>query len=219
MPQQVVRLRPSRTRYAPAPSNAIRRVLRFGVKLAVWLLCVCALDAQTVAVTGSVTNAITHGPIEGVSVVLYGIGPSSGANSDASGRFRIPTVKAGAYRLVPSRGGFEGAAREIRIEAGADPPPFDLTMVPWPGLRGTVLDPERQPVARVRVRAINPGNAPGVVYEVTTDAAGRYALDRLSPGQYHLLAAPPSAGNAAGPELAPTWFPGITDQQDAVSLS
>jgi hypothetical protein len=115
--------------------------------------------------------------------------------------------------------GFEGAAKEVRIESGADPPPFDLTMVPWPGLRGTVLDPERQPVARVRVRAINPGNAPGVVYEGTTDAAGRYALDRLSPGQYHLLATPPSAGYAAGPELAPTWFPSVTDQQDAVSLS
>jgi hypothetical protein len=92
-------------------------------------------------------------------------------------------------------------------------------MAPWPGLRGTVLNQERQPVARVRVRAINPGNAPGVVYEVTTDTTGRYALDSLSPGQYHLLATPPSAGNAVGLELAPTWFPSVTDQQDAVSLS
>jgi hypothetical protein len=189
------------------------------VKVAVCLLCACALDAQTVTVTGSVTNAITHDVIEGVSVVLYAIGTSSGAHSDASGRFRIPTVKAGAYRLIPSRAGFDGTAKEIRIEAGADPPPFDLTMVPWPGLRGTVLDPERQPVARVRVRAIKVANAPGVVYEVTTDAVGRYALDRLPPGQYHLLATPPSAGNAAGPELAPTWFPGVTDQQETVSLS
>jgi hypothetical protein len=188
------------------------------VKAAVWLLCACALGAQTVTVTGNVTNAITHQPIEGVSVVLYGIGPSSGANSDVSGRFLIPTVKAGAYRLVPGRVGFEGAAKEIRIEAGADPPSFDLTMVPWPGLRGTVLDPERQPVARVRVRAINPSNAPGVVYEATTDATGRYALDSLSPGQYHLLATPPSAGNTVGPELAPTWFPSVTDQQDAGSF-
>jgi hypothetical protein len=189
------------------------------VKAAVWLLCACALDAQTVTVAGRVTNAITHEPIEGVSLGLYAIGLSSGAHSDASGRFRIPMVKAGAYRLGLSRAGFEGTAKEIRIETGADPPPFDLTMVPWPGLRGTVFDPERQAVSYVRVRAIDPGNASGVVYEATTDAAGRYALDRLSPGQYHLFAAPPSAGNGAGPELAPTWFPGVTDQRDAVSLS
>ena len=41
---------------------------------------------------------------------------------------------------------------EIRIEPGADPKPFDLKMAPWPVVRGRVLDPELQPVERVRVR-------------------------------------------------------------------
>ena len=190
------------------------------VKTAGWLLCVCALSAQTVTVTGGVTNAITHEPIEGVSVVLFPISGSSTATSDASGRFRIPKVQPGGYRLAPSRAGFDGVAMEIRIEPGSDPPPFDLKMVPWPVVRGRVLDPERQPVARVRVRAIDPDNAPGVVYEVATDAAGRFALERLAPGQYHFLATPPTAENATGPlELAPTWFPGVTAQHDALSVS
>ncbi|MBM3814507.1 MAG: carboxypeptidase regulatory-like domain-containing protein [Acidimicrobiia bacterium] len=69
-------------------------------------------------------------------------------------------------------------------------------MMPWPGLSGVVLDPERQPVERVRVRAINPGS--GAVPEVTTDVAGGYAFERLAPGQYRFLAIPPAAGIAEG---------------------
>ena len=190
------------------------------MKIAGWLFCACTLSAQTVTVTGSVTNAITHEPIEGVSVVLFPITGSTGANSDASGRFRIPNVKAGGYRLSPSKGGFEGSATEIQLEPGADPQPFKLSMVPWPTVRGRVLDPDRQPVARVRVRAMNPGNAPGTVYEVTTDAAGRFALERLVPGRYHFLALPAAAGNATGAtELAPTWFPDAIAERDVPSVS
>ncbi len=184
------------------------------VKAAAWLFCAGALSAQTVTVTGSVTNAITGEPIASVSVVLSTTGGTSGANSDPSGRFRIPNVKAGAYRLAPSRIGFDSAAREIRIEAGVDPPPFDLTMTPWPGVRGRVLDPEGQPVARARVRAML--QATGLAYEAITDSAGRYTLDHLAPGQYHFLALPPAAGSSESPmELAPTWFPSGTDRRDA----
>jgi len=205
----------------PAASNAVSRSAKIiAVKIAGWLLCACTLSAQTATVTGSVTNATTHEPIEGVSVILFPISGSSGAKSDASGRFRIPSVKPEVYQLTPSKDGFEGARMEIRIEPGTDPPLFDLKMSPWPVVRGRVLDPELQPVERVRVRAINPGNAPGVVYEVTTDAEGRFALERLRPGQYHLLATPPTRERATGGmELAPTWFPGVTAQRDAPSVS
>ena len=191
------------------------------VKIAGWLLCACTLSAQTVTVTGSVTNAITHEPIGAVSVLLFPIsGSTLGANSDASGQFRIPNVKPGGYRLWPSRHGFDCPALEIRIEQGADPPPFHLKMVPWPAVRGRVLDPEREPVARARVRAINTDAAPGFVPEVMTDAAGRFALEGLPPGQYHFLATPPIAENAmGGMELAPTWFPSVTAQGDAPSVS
>lgn len=149
-------------------------------------------------------------------MILFPITGASGAKSDPSGRFRIPNVKPGAYQLAPSKDGFEGARMEIRIEPGTDPPPFDLKMLPWPVVRGRVLDPELQPVERVRVRAINPGNAPGVIYEVTTDAEGRFALERIRPGQYHFLATPPFREHATGAmELEPTWFPGVTAQRDA----
>jgi len=190
------------------------------VKIGSWLLCAYTLSAQTVTVTGSVTNAITLEPIENVSVVLFPItGPSSGANSDASGRFRIPNVQPGECRLSPSKVGFEGSAMEIQLESGGDPPPLNLQMVPWPTVRGRVLDPDRQPVAGVRVRAMNPGNAPSVVYEVTTDATGRFALERLAPGHYHFLATP-TAGNVTGAtELAPTWFPNAIAQHDVPSVS
>lgn len=188
------------------------------MKALFWLLCACALAAQTVTVTGSVTNAITHEPIEGVSVLLPSI-RASGGKSDASGRFRIPNVKTGQYRLVLSRAGFESASKEIRIEDGADPPPFDVTMAPWPGVQGRVLDPGRQPVAGIRVRAISVPET-GVVCEATTDAAGHYALKSLAPGQYRFVAMPPVTGNSAeSMELAPTWFPSITDQHDAPTVT
>lgn len=191
------------------------------MKIAAWLLCVCTLNAQTVTVAGSVTNAITHEPLESVSVTLWPVtGFSSGANTDSSGRFRIPNVGRGHYRLSSSKVGFDGSGIEVRIEADADPPPFNLNMVPWPTVRGRVLDPARRPVAGVRVRAMNPGNAPGVVYEIKTDAEGRYALERLAPGQYHFLATPPLADNAPGAiELAPTWFPDVLAESDVPSVS
>jgi hypothetical protein len=181
------------------------------VKAAFGLLCACVLEAQTVTVTGNVTNAITHEPIASVSVILQSAGPTLGANSDASGRFRIVNVKPGKYRLLLSRAGFERAPREIVIEAGQDPPPFDLTMLPGPAIRGRVLDPERSPAASIRVRAIQVGAGSGMVYEVTTDSAGRFAFDRLEPGEYTFLATPPG-------ELAPTYFPGVTDKRDAVPV-
>ncbi len=185
----------------------------------VWLFCAGALAAQTVTVTGSVTNAITHEPLGAVSVGLFSSGSLLGANSEGSGRFRIPNVKAGLYRVVASRVGFEMAERELRIEEGGDPPAFELAMRPWPGLRGRVLDAERQPAARVRVRANDPENASGVVYEVTTDAEGRFAFERMRPGQYLLVALPPAGGNEARPtEVAPTWFPGMTDRRDAPAV-
>jgi hypothetical protein len=190
------------------------------VTVAAWLLCASALSAQTVTVTGSVTNAITHDPIEAVSVNLIRNGNFSGSNTDASGRFRIQNVQPGEYLLRPSRGGFDGVAVEIRIEAGVDPRPFDLMMVPWPRVRGKVLDPERQPLAGVRVRAVNPGNAPGAVYEATTDVAGRFTLEHLMPGRYHFLATPPVTGSATGPtELTPTWFPDVVTQHAAPAVT
>jgi hypothetical protein len=200
-------------------SNEPRATI-LAVKIAAWLFCASAVSAQTVTLTGSVTNANTHEPIQAVTLGLYSNSFSSGAHSDASGRFRIPSVKAGGYRLVASRTGFEGVTKQIRIEAGADPPALDLTMLPWPGVRGTVFDSQRQPIGGVRVRAINPGNAPGVVDEAITDGGGRYALQRLTPGQYHFLAMPPVDGSATEPmELAPTWFPSATDQHDAPPVS
>jgi hypothetical protein len=189
------------------------------VKVAGWLLCASLLSAQTVTVTGGVTNAITHEPIAGVHVLLFSITGSSGAQSDASGRIRIPDVKPGRYRLATFLSGFDGAAMDIRIEPGTDPPPFDLTMLPWPVVRGRVLDPDRHPVARVRVRAMKPANAPGLAYEATTDAAGRFAIERLDPGLYQFLATPPIAANDTGPmDLSPTWFPDVIVERDAPSV-
>jgi hypothetical protein len=53
----------------------------------------------------------------------------------------------------------------------------------------------------------------------THEFDGRINRRERFTGQYHLLATPPPAGNAARTELAPTWFPSVTDQQDAVPLS
>jgi hypothetical protein len=94
------------------------------VKRAAWLVLALApaLAAQTVTVTGTVTNAITHEPIGGVAVRLWSTADMEDASTDAAGAFRIAKVAPGKYRTMlsvrepPRAGPLLTGAPTVRVE-------------------------------------------------------------------------------------------------------
>ena len=187
------------------------------MKWLAWLLCLAsALAAQTVS--GTVSNSLTREPVADATVTLVNLGdarPVSG-RTDNRGAFRIPNVEAGDYFVAVSRREFEtsrvGGFR-VHVEAGSDPDPVSLTLMPWPKLRGRVLDAERQAVKAIAVTAIPLRG--GVRTAVTTDADGRYTFPALEPGEYALLANPQESGAR---EFAPTYFPNAAARADGESV-
>ena len=83
-----------------------------GVALALFALAFVprAAEAQTGKISGTVTDAATGQPLEGVSVFLQGTG--AGALTNASGRYFILSVPPGTYTIVVHS--VEGHSRLIR---------------------------------------------------------------------------------------------------------
>ena len=114
------------------------------------------------------------------------------ARADASGRFELPGLARGAWRLTASRPGFAPAVAEL--EAGAT------------GVRLRLLAGGRL-AGRVRDRATGSAVAPFTVVVLgiegrsvsVIDPAGRYALDGLSPGLAVVSVVAP--GYAPSPEV------------------
>jgi len=187
------------------------------VKWAAWLALAFApaLAAQTVAVTGTVTNAITHEPIGGAEVQFPNSRNNYQARTDAGGAFRIQQVSPGTYTAVAMATEFSEVRSTLQIDAGHDPAPLHFALVPWPGLSGRVLDAERQPVAHVPVQAMN--RARGDL-TATTDEAGRFVFRHLAPGEYVLRAAPAQRDSTGPTEIAATFFPNVTDRSQAALI-
>ena len=182
------------------------------VKLAVWLWLAPTLVAQNVTVTGTVRNAITHEPIPGVTIRVFGSNDARETLTDANGAFRVEGVQGGCCRVLFDKDGFEDARLQFR--AGTDPAPLNLTMLPWPTLRGRVLDAERQPIGRSTVQAVS------VSWGEKTTTAGNDGdfVFHIPPGQYVLYATPATPHAAGSTELAPTYYPDKTERRDAETL-
>jgi hypothetical protein len=190
------------------------------VRRAAWLALALApaLAAQTVTVSGTVTNAITHEPIAAATVRLWDSAHGiEEAQTDASGAFRIAKTPLGTYRVILAVKGFSAERTTVEIDANCGP--LHLSMTPWPMLRGQVLDPERHPAEYVPVRMMLDG---GVAMASTmTDSAGRYVLAQVQPGHYAVKAFPtgsPSEADGAT-ELAPTFFPNVTEWANATHIA
>jgi hypothetical protein len=172
------------------------------------LLLARVLAAQTVS--GTVVNGVTHEPIRNVQVRLIGGSKDSpSATSDAAGSFRIPAA-AGDYYVLAVWAGYdvpELRSHRVHVEEAQDPTPLQITLMPYPTLRGRVLDPERHPLAGIQVSVV-PFHGVTIPTAVT-NKEGRYEFKVLPPGEYAILANPLEAG---GSEFSPTYFPNATDR-------
>jgi len=189
------------------------------VKFPAWSLALLApaLAAQTVMVEGTVANSVTRAPLAGVTVRFFGHRNNYEAPTDAAGGFRIRDVAPDTYSVMAAATGFSTGWAELPVDGGTGPPPLRLTLAPFPDLAGQVLDAERRPVPNTAVQALRRRNVP---VPVTTDDAGRFRFSHLEPGEYVLQAMPPPAKDSAeATEVAPTFFPNVTDRAQATAIA
>lgn len=188
------------------------------MKLAAWI-CIAPvlLYAQPVTVTGTITNAASHEPIPGVTVRLFGSNDIRELSTDERGTFRAAGLE-NCCRVLFDKEGFAAVgSSNFQFQASVNAPPLNLTMLPWPALRGRVLDPEHRPLAGSTVEVIGNSSRPRTA---KTGNDGAFSFDHtLPPGDYFLLATPPPSNAAGSTTLAPTYFPDAAERDTAAQLT
>jgi hypothetical protein len=117
------------------------------------------------------------------------------AKTDAQGRFEIPKVASGTWRLCPEAKFRMGSAplapdaiapvaMLVEIPAGAEAHEVELVVHRGLSISGKVLDPDGQPVGNGHVGAF----APSMWFSENTAKDGSFVLGPLGPGSYTLEA-------------------------------
>lgn len=105
-----------RTRAASSePRVALIARLTLAVALAAWMPVTVGAQAPD-AIVGRVTVAASGAPLAGAVVSA---GPAVSATTDASGRYRLASLTAGTYIVRVRAVGYQPAAREVTVTAGA----------------------------------------------------------------------------------------------------
>ena len=163
------------------------------------------------AVSGTVTDAVTHAAIPDVVVWLTSSPRTNQVNlatnlrqmTDDKGRFVVTGLAAGNYEVSAEKSGYFNAdfginagglvsRRTIRLEDGQWFGQADITMARPGSLSGTVTDEHGGPEIGVFVRALARVRVGGVDHlaltDVTkTDDRGAYHIGNLNPGRYTVL--------------------------------
>jgi protocatechuate 3,4-dioxygenase beta subunit len=192
---------------------------------------------------GRVVDSVTGEPIPHASVTLIGartIGAQERAATQLvmrpvtvndQGNFS-DTVSPGTYRAVAARNGYvsmPGPSQSVTLaadEKGA----IVIKLVPQAGIAGKITGVDGKPMAKVFVEALrwrlhDNRRVLMPMVKTTTDDAGQYHFDNLTPADYVVMAqiaAPANPDvrvhNATGQAYAATYYPGVTDPAAAQSL-
>jgi choice-of-anchor B domain-containing protein len=132
---------------------------------------------------GKVTDGTTGAVIQGASVHIE----STDANlvtTDFSGNYKTGQSTAGAFQVSFKAKGYYDLVLPVNLTAG-EVTLLNAMMVPLPpqNMEGTVLEKQtQQPIADARILLENADFS----YETTTDANGKFALNDVLLGDYHL---------------------------------
>ena len=164
------------------------------------------------SVEGYVVRLGTGLPLARTRVRVTGLDPGRGqsfeATTDVSGRFVIPNVSPGRYRILATRDGYVAAqfgqrglnrpGAPVTLLPGSQTGDFVITMTPKGAISGRVYDRLGEPVVNGTVRVFRHTYLEGqrVLIEIErgkTNDLGDYRIFWLDPGSY-VLSAMPSEG-------------------------
>jgi hypothetical protein len=161
---------------------------------------------QLAVLEGHVVHAVSKEPVRKARVILA---PSEReldselvATTDEAGHFRFADIPAGRYRLTAKKSGFlDGAYRSVKpgdrgsllkVAGGEQIRDLTLRVFPAGAISGRVLDVDGDPVSGVSVdlaRKQGSDETSGSE-DATTNQAGEYRFEGLSPGTYYVSANP-----------------------------
>jgi len=149
------------------------------------------------SITGRVVEAATGQPIEDALVMLEGdihcphaphISPSFmfSAHTDPSGFYRIDNIPPTAVIAKAKRGSSVGDAREVFIRSGKASEEVDFELALAGAIEGTAYDAESgRPMPDQIIQCFKKG-VWGRLPSGRTDATGRYRVDGLEQGEWHV---------------------------------
>jgi Carboxypeptidase regulatory-like domain len=160
-------------------------------------------------VSGTVTNASTHAPLQHVLVSVYDSeGNAVGSDTtDASGNYAVSGLAPESYRI-----GFEAGAKgnyvaqfysgkaslesadPISVAAGQSLSGIDVALQPGGQMSGTVTEASTGAALEQVGVTVYDGKGSSVGSGIT-DASGSYTVSRLPPGSYRVGFDPPSSDN------------------------
>jgi hypothetical protein len=192
--------------------------------IAFWILTQSptAAKSDNGMIEGMVMRVGTLTPVPGADVTATregrGSQPSLSVVADQDGRFVIPNVPPGRYRISPWHLGFLRVTEPtITVRKREQIRDVALSLVPPPGrLQGKVIRPDGSPAAGVSVELARLSYLRGqrllhgAGHETKTDARGDYRFE-VSPGDYYVR-------TAASTLLARTYSPDQTDASKAASV-
>ncbi|MGA7917975.1 MAG: carboxypeptidase-like regulatory domain-containing protein [Candidatus Acidiferrales bacterium] len=165
-------------------------------------------------------------PVADAVVVAVG-GPGDlkfTAATDANGRYELPPLPAGDYRItVDPVGTFRPDGASVRVRRGSC---WDLTLAhsPHAEISGRVRYTTGPPVSGAQVLFMRADGSSWSTYYV--DANGRFRFDSLEAGSYvigiRLPGDPPwEFGGASGvpPPTASVYFPGVSNRAQAQTIT
>jgi len=179
-----------------------------------------------IAITGHITDAITHQPIYGVKIT-YCCTPASG-ETDASGSFLLHVEPAFAEsRFTITKDGYV----TLQERVPGDPHDRDFELMPSAHLSGRLVDwNSGEPLEGFRVVSMSQGRPPAMFVARPSGKDGSFViLGQMKPGNYILQASPAKEyrftegrvkeSEDASPCYGATYFPGVPSADAAVPVA
>jgi hypothetical protein len=174
----------------------------------VLLFAASVLGQTTGSVEGAVVDRVTGAGVPGVSITFYIRTQAvfAEATTDASGDFRIFSMKPGSYEVRFEKEGYRSGnripAQPYIVGQTPSPVSIRLEMTRLISLSGRVVDADGNPMSQGEVRLVDHNVVP-------VAADGTFTFKDLEPGSYAVAAAPratPAPEGARVPVL--TYSPG-----------
>jgi hypothetical protein len=206
---------------------------------ALFLILAQYLCAQDAGVEGIAINSITHQPLEGVHVTIYGFRTNAppvesyGAMSSSDGHFTVTAMRPGKYGVRARRNGFfrtEKPNSQLLLNPGARKSDLLVEMTPEAVITGRVVDDYGDPAqAFVQARPVPPGDPDPFVLQFMnsqTDELGRFRIVG-APGKFYVSA---TSGGQGGPReirtdgsetavYGETWYPASDSKERSVAVN